>query len=228
MLLFWTDRSSKKAIPEQNESKEETELNITGIDSVSDNTTEITATETFIAADSSSIFNAMNGNDGVVTLDNGKVRIDISNKGGVPASAKLYGYKEQDGTDILLFGKDDISLSFMIDGKNENINTKDLYFQPVDKSDSSVTMRLAVNGYGWLDFIYTLHPESYLLDFEIKANGMYNFFSSDLNTISMDWIQNLRQHEKGFEFEQRYTTLTYKTAEKRRAKIIRSGKGKIQ
>ena len=225
MLLFWTDRSSKKAIPEQNESKEETELNITGIDSVSDNTTEITATETFIAADSSSIFNAMNGNDGVVTLDNGKVRIDISNKGGVPASAKLYGYKEQDGTDILLFGKDDISLSFMIDGKNENINTKDLYFQPVDKSDSSVTMRLAVNGYGWLDFIYTLHPESYLLDFEIKANGMYNFFSSDLNTISMDWIQNLRQHEKGFEFEQRYTTLTYKTAEKRRAKIIRSGKG---
>ena len=81
-------------------------------------------------------------------------------------------------------------------------------------------MRLNTNGYGYMDIIYTLNPESYVLNMEIISNGMENFFSSDLNAISINWIQNLRQQEKGFDFEQRYTTLTYKSAAKKRAKIL--------
>ena len=81
-------------------------------------------------------------------------------------------------------------------------------------------MRLNTNGYGYMDFIYTLLPESYMLDLDIKATGMDNFFSSNLNTLAVDWIQNLRQQEKGFEFEQRYTTLTYKRADKNKAKVM--------
>ena len=81
-------------------------------------------------------------------------------------------------------------------------------------------MRLNTNGYGHLDFIYTLIPESYMLNLDIKANGMENFFSSNLKTLAVDWIQNLRQQEKGFEFEQRYTTLTYKRADKIKSKVM--------
>ena len=71
-----------------------------------------------------------------------------------------------------------------------------------------------------MDFIYTLLPESYMLNLDIKAYGMDNFFSSNLKTLAVDWIQNLRQQEKGFEFEQRYTTLTYKRADKVKAKVM--------
>ena len=45
-------------------------------------------------------------------------------------------------------------------------------------------------------------------------NGMQNFFPPALNTVNINWRQRARQLEKGFSFEQRYTSLTYKPVEK--------------
>ena len=168
----------------------------------------------------SALFPAMNGENQQVTLSNELVELSLATKGGVPCSVKLFNYKDQQGSDIVLFNQDEISLNIKIDGKNQNISTKELYFTPVNKSANSVTMRLNTNGYGYLDFIYALNPESYMLNLTIQANGMSNFFSTNLNNLSIDWIQNLRQQEKGFEFEQRYTTLTYKRNDKRKGKYI--------
>ena len=221
-IILWTNRSAKKAGADMSASRQQTAVT-QPVQEPDQDTTSYTSgiTGTAEAADSTApLFNAMNGNARTVTLDNGKVSIDISTKGAIPVSAVLYGYKEQDGTDVTLFKQDEISLNFMIDGKNENIRTRDLYFEPVMQDGRSVVMRLAVQGHGYIDFGYELKPDSYILDFSMKASGMENFFSTDLHSISMDWIQNLRQHEKGFEFEQRYTTLTYKLTEKVRSKII--------
>ena len=86
-----------------------------------------------------------------------------------------------------------------------------MYFQAVDVTDSTVTMRLnAGTGNAHLDFIYKLLPESYMLDFTVQAVGMQNFFSPSTKSISIDWKQRARQMEKGYTFEQRYTSLTYK------------------
>lgn len=168
----------------------------------------------------SPLFPAMNGTQTTTVLDNGLVKIGISSKGAAPYSAQLSGYKNQQGEDVILFSQDEISLNFKIDGKNQNIQSKNLYFEPIKNGANSVTMRLNTNGYGYLDFNYTLIPDSYMLNLDIKATGMDNFFSSDLNTLAVDWIQNLRQQEKGFEFEQRYTTLTYKRNDKAKAKVL--------
>ena len=201
-IILWTNRSAKKAgadLRQQTtitETVQEPDQDMSSLISGINQTAEV--------VDSTApLFNAMNGNASIVTLNNGKVIIDISTKGAIPVSTVIAGYKEQDGTDVTLFKQDEISLNFMIDGKNENIRTKELYFEPVMQTDHSVVMRLAVQGHGYIDFGYELRPDSYILDFSIKASGMDNFFSTDLNSISMDWIQNLRQHEKGFEFEQR-------------------------
>lgn len=223
-IILWTNRSTKKSGADMSASRQQTAITETVQEQNQEQempsfTTENTATAE--PADSAApLFYAMNGNARTVTLKNGKVSIDISTKGAIPVSAVLYGYKEQDGTDVTLFKQDEISLNFMIDGKNENIRTRDLYFEPVTQTDRSVVMRLAVQGHGYIDFSYELKPDSYLLDFSMQAHGMDNFFSTDLSSISMDWIQNLRQHEKGFEFEQRYTTLTYKLTDKVRSKIF--------
>ncbi len=168
----------------------------------------------------SPLFPAMNGTENVVTLDNGLVKIGISSKGAAPCFAQLSNYNDQQGQPVVLFDRNEISLNFKIDGKNQNIQSRNLYFETVQSGSNSVTMRLNTNGYGHLDFVYSLIPESYMLNLDIKASGMDNFFSSDLNALAVDWIQNLRQQEKGFEFEQRYTTLTYKRADKIKAKVM--------
>lgn len=85
-----------------------------------------------------------------------------------------------------------------------------MYFQATNVTDSTVTMRAnAANG-GYLDFTYRLLPDSYVLDFTVQATGLQNFFPSSAKSMNIDWSQRARQMEKGYTFEQRYTSLTYK------------------
>ena len=59
------------------------------------------------------------------------------------------------------------------------------------------------------NFIYTLKPNSYLMNFEIKATGMEGKLAST-EYVDIDWTQRARQLEKGFTYENRLSELTYK------------------
>ncbi len=219
LVMLWSGNNQKKNADKtaQYEQKIDEAKSSDAALSAQENTDAATA----LQQDSlSPLFPALNGTETTTILDNGLVKIGISSKGAAPCSAQLYNYKDQKGSDVVLFSQDEISINFKIDGKNQNIQSKDLYFETIRNGSNSVTMRLNTNGYGHLDFIYTLLPESYMLNLDIKAAGMENFFSSNLNTLAVDWIQNLRQQEKGFEFEQRYTTLTYKRNDKVKSKVM--------
>ena len=217
VVLLWSGNSQKKnaTARAQYEQKVDSARNAAQ-DIVEETTVVITAQQDSL----SPLFPAMNGKEDLVVLDNGLLKVGITSKGATPCFAQLSNYNNQEGQKVTLFGQEEISLNFKIDGKNQNIQSRNLYFQTVYNGENSVIMRLNTNGYGYMDFIYTLIPDSYMLNLDIKANGMENFFSSNLKTLAVDWIQNLRQQEKGFEFEQRYTTLTYKRADKIKAKVM--------
>lgn len=164
-----------------------------------------------LQADSTSQFFAhTQGTEQFTTLENNVVQITLSNKGGRVSKAMLKEYNDQQKQPLVLFDGDDASLNIGFEGKNENILSSNLYFETKDVTDSTVTMRLnAANG-GHLDFKYRLLPDSYMLDFTVQASGLQNFFSPAVKTMTIDWKQRARQMEKGYNFEQRYTSLTYK------------------
>ena len=220
MILLWSGNSQKKNAPAKAQYEQKLDSARTAAEDSIQFTEEATVVISVQQDSLSPLFPAMNGTEETVTLDNGLVKIGISSKGAAPCFAQLSGYNNQEGQHVTLFGHDEISLNFKVDGKNQNIQSRNLYFETIRNGENSVIMRLNTNGYGHMDFIYTLIPDSYMLNLDIKAEGMSNFFSSDLSTLAVDWIQNLRQQEKGFEFEQRYTTLTYKRADKVKAKVM--------
>ena len=164
-----------------------------------------------VQADSSSLFfNAMHGTDSKVIIQNNVAQITFSTKGGRVCSVMLKDYMSQDKkTPVVLFDGDDASLNFNFYNKQGAIQTKDCYFEAVNKTDSSVTMRLAADSESHIDFIYTLKPDSYLMSFEIKATGMADKLANT-NYIDIDWTQRARQLEKGFTYENRLAELTYK------------------
>ena len=165
--------------------------------------------------DSTSMFYGANqGTEQLTTLENNVVKLTFTNKGGRVCAAILKDYNGQDGKPLMLFDEKDSGMNFAFEGKNENILTEDMYFQPTNVTDSTVTMRLAANNGGYIDFDYKLLPDAYMVNFTIRANGMQNFFPPALNTVNINWRQRARQLEKGFSFEQRYTSLTYKPVEK--------------
>lgn len=164
-----------------------------------------------LTLDSTSLFFGANqGTEQFTTLENNLVKVTFSNKGGRVVSATLKDYKNQQGEPLTLFNEQESAMNFAFEGKNENILTEDMFFQPINVTDSTVTMRLQTTGAGYIDFAYRLLPESYLVNFDIRAVGMQNFFPAAQKTVNIDWSQLARQQEKGYDFEQRYTSLTYK------------------
>ena len=164
-----------------------------------------------LTLDSTSLFFGANqGTEQFTTLENNLVKVTFSNKGGRVVSATLKDYNNQQGEPLTLFNEEESAMNFAFEGKNENILTEDLFFQPMNVTDSTVTMRLQTTGAGYIDFAYRLLPETYMIDFNVHAQGMQNFFPAALKTVNIDWFQRARQQEKGFDFEQRYTSLTYK------------------
>lgn len=159
----------------------------------------------------STLFLAAQGEEQTFTLENEVVRLTFSNRGARVTSAILKEYTNQEGLPLELFNAGDESINFMLDGKNENIVTEKLYFQPIVVTDSTLVFRMPTNGAGYLDFRYQLLPESYMLNCTVQAHGMQHFFPSSMKTMNVDWKQHVRQQEKGYTFEQRYTTLTYHT-----------------
>jgi YidC/Oxa1 family membrane protein insertase len=69
-----------------------------------------------------------------------------------------------------------------------------------------------------------------MLHMSLQANGMSGLFAPNTSQMDIDWQARCRQQERGFTFENRYATLTYKekdagtdylseTSEKRDEKI---------
>ena len=164
-----------------------------------------------LTLDSTSLFFGANqGTEQFTTLENNLVKVTFSNKGGRVVSATLKDYKNQQGEPLTLFNEKESGMNFAFEGKNENILTEDMFFQPMNVSDSTLTMRLQTTGAGYIDFAYRLLPESYMVNFDVRAVGMQNFFPAAQKSVNIDWSQLARQQEKGYDFEQRYTSLTYK------------------
>lgn len=176
--------------------------------------------------DSTSIlFDALNGEEKFITLANKNLSIRISTLGGRICSATLADYKNQQGEPVTLFNEEDNiavrnvrrsddkifnQLYFTIDGKEENIDTRNLYFTPIQATESSVVMRLPLGLDKYVDFCYNILPESYVVNLSIEAHNASNIFSASTKEINIVWDQILRQQEKGYTFEQQYTSLTYK------------------
>ena len=155
-------------------------------------------------------YNSLTGTKSDVVLKNKSLELTLSTKGGIITKAVVKGYKNIEGKDdVTLFEEKDQLLAFKVDGKNQNINTADLYFTPSQQTDSTVTMTAQAGEGKELRMEYKL-GENYMLHFSLTAMGMENDFSSKTNTINLDWQQRVRQQEKGYSFENRFSTLTYK------------------
>lgn len=170
-----------------------------------------------IATDSTDIFfAATKGEAKDIILQNAKIRVKVSTKGGSVESVELKEYKSyqdfetQKNKPLLLYSSKDANLNFLLDTKENTMDFSNYYFEPVNVTDSTVTMRLTAQDGATIDIDYKLLKDNYLLNFDVKSQGMQKHLPSSLNSIQLAWHDRVSQHEKGFYFENMYSTLTYK------------------
>ena len=165
-------------------------------------------------SDSTSLFfQALHGTDELVTIQNDVAQLTLNTKGGSIYKSVLKDYMEQDKkTPITLFRGEDVNLNFLFYNQRETILTENYYFTPVNRTDSTVTMRLQADSASYIDFRYAMHPGTYLVDFTIQAVGMEGKLASTNKHVDIEWSQRARQLEKGYTYENRLAELTYKIA----------------
>ena len=146
----------------------------------------------------------------LIVLKNNKVEIAIDTKGGMVRKAIVKGHNDQQGNNyVTLMDGDDHRLALILPLKHDNINTADLWFAPSEVTEKGVTLTAAGTQGEKVVMRYDL-KDSYLLHFSISTEGLNGQFEPGRQLMTVEWGDSCRQQEKGFTFENRYASLTYK------------------
>lgn len=161
---------------------------------------------------------AAQGEEGTITLENEKVRVQIAKRGGRIAKAELKEYKAYGDSvnDLCLFQGEESSLSFTLITNNSRIlSTENLYFTSVSQStdnegNTTLIMRLNTSIEDcYMDFVYTLPADDYMVNMTIAPHNMHLALAQNMASLEMHWNQLIPQQEKGRKFEEKYAQLQY-------------------
>lgn len=148
-----------------------------------------------------------------VVLENEKIRLLLNTKGGGVESVQLKGYKRYNGDSLVLFSGEDARFNLeLFNRQSVRLSTENQTFTPIKSADGrSVTMRLQNSAQQYIDFIYTLPADEYMMNFDIHVAGMKNgLHPESLTNFKINWEQKIIAQEKGRTFENRFARMHYK------------------
>jgi len=178
------------------------------------------------------------GTEEFYTLENNLMKITFSNKGGSIYSVELKNYQTHDSLPLMLFDgpKTQFGLNFF--AQNRSIQTNQLYFTPaVNRKETVVTgpevkkgsegrikfnkqnpggketvsFKLEVAPGSFIEYVYALEYNSFLVDFNIKMQGMNQYIAGNQSYLNFNWTYDVPRQEKISQFgEDGYTNITYK------------------
>lgn len=159
------------------------------------------------------------GENDFITLQNNKIVVKISLKGGRVYSVRLKDYKTFDAKPLILFSGDSTVFGFnFFTSDNRAVQTNNLFFKPVSEtkeynvvsSPQSVILRLAAGEDKYIEYKYSLAPDKYIVDFNVTFKSMEGIIASNQNSLTLDWKMFIPQQEKGRQNEENYSTIKYK------------------
>ena len=143
------------------------------------------------------------------TLENDKISVTFTTKGAQASQVLVKNYYTSDSLALYLMKKN--SSNFGIDFyTDQQLNTADFNFEKVEQTDTSLVMRLNFSTGSYIDHIYTLRPDDYMMDFNLKMVGMSKFISKNVTQLGVDWKMTIPRLERGYDNEKNYSTIDYK------------------
>lgn len=165
--------------------------------------------------------NATQGEEKNFIIENEKIKVTISNKGGRIASVELKEFHTYDSLPLMLFNADsskfDLEIAVISEtGSSKSLRTQDLFFDPVGSSfkveqdnKKSLSMKLYYGSKNkYIEYKYTLQGNSYLVDFDIKTVGMENVLQKGIPFYAY-WQMSTPSQEKTIANQQQQSTIFY-------------------
>lgn len=159
---------------------------------------------------------AGNGTEELTPVTNGVFTIAFTNKGGQPKWIQLKKYKSMDSGLVKLAASNFDKISYSINtGNNNSTQTADLYFEPakvIKNADNSTTVSFLLkssDSLGSTSIVhqYTIKPDEYMIDFEVKLNGADKLLTQGI--MNLVWDYSAAQQESDISFEKQNTQIGY-------------------
>ena len=180
---------------------------------------------------------ALSGEEQFYTLENEVMTMTISSLGGKVKDVTLKEYRKyaeegEEGELVKMFdpksAKFDVGF-YMRRGYNESkLNTEGFYFtsegvKSVTLADGTeaqeIVMTLAVEEGSAVEFVYTMHEDDYMVDFDVRFVGM-NEWMRNATSFDVTWNNTSYQNERGYKNENMYTTISYLFPEERKVEKL--------
>lgn len=160
---------------------------------------------------------AAKGQDGVVVLENDVLRMEVSRKGGHPLSVHLKDYRTHDSLPLMLFEGEQNRFALEFFSQNRRISTQELYFRPsvegvtVSGDESrNLSMRLDAGDGRYLEYVYTLKGNDYMVDFDINFVGFDQLMERNATSIDLHWRADMPSQEKSLQAQRETSTIYYR------------------
>ena len=150
--------------------------------------------------------NSIYGKEKFYVIENEKLKITISNKGGRISSVILKEYQTYDSLPLELFSTDSSRFNLQFT-TGKNINTSDLYFKPSETKDG-LSMKIEIGKYRYIEYLYKINND-YLVDLDINIVGLEDIIPSSINYMNLEWQMKTPQTEKSKSNQDMYTGIYY-------------------
>jgi YidC/Oxa1 family membrane protein insertase len=177
------------------------------------------------------------GQESFTVLENNLVKLILSNKGGKIHSVELKQYKTWDQRPLILFEGPDNHFSLQFFSQNRNIQTDKLFFSTMSPSNVAVSgpevktgdmgdekynaanpggsetvrYRIEMKPGSYMEYVYTLKHNSYMVGFEILSGGMTGFIANNQPYMNLQWAFSVPRQEKKSQYgEDRYTNVYFR------------------
>ncbi|MCX6181617.1 MAG: membrane protein insertase YidC [Bacteroidetes bacterium] len=168
-------------------------------------------------------YNSIKGEDKEIVVENDKMKMTFSPKGGYISKVELKDYRSFHGTAPLnLFIKDSSYYQINFNHVGKKLNTRDFYFVPSAQSfnvkgeeNKSLSFKLVAvdNPAKYIEFLYIISGNDYKIDFKVNIAGLERDISGGDKGLTFEWEQYTPNQEKIISEERKVATMFYYNTE---------------
>lgn len=152
----------------------------------------------------------------IIKVENEVLTLYFNTKGGKIEKATLKNYDTYNGTPLTLIDStSEFNLNFFTKD-SKNIYTDELVFETQESSTSisgegskSISFKLKVNDNQYLEHIYTIKGDDYMIDFDVNLVGLNDVVDTRSGELGLNWTVHAPNQEKSLKSQRDATTIFF-------------------
>ena len=178
------------------------------------------------------------GEEEFYIMENNLMKITFSNKGGRITSVELKDYKTYNDKPLILFDDSSSVFGLSFFAQNRVIQTENFFFKSDNQNKNisvtgpevrnanegriryneenpgnknSISFRLEVESGKYIEYVYTMEHNSFMIGFDVNLQGMNQYITSNQSFLGFTLSYDIPRQERASRFgEDRYTNIVYK------------------